>query len=269
MTYPAKELSVDEGSPIELYDFAIGADTYRLTTDQLARTFGGNSYTPVEVSHSEIRTGPEDRAEVVTVNLPARHALVQRYINGVPGQKATLTLRRIQRFDTDLESVQLYKGVVRSVAFSENGVMASVSVMPLTGSLARNIPRYTFAGQCPHVLYDNMCGAVQAAFTYAGTVSAESGDQITVPGLNTHPDGWANAGFVLDANGDYRMVISHVGNVVRILLPFFSPVLGTSVSVVAGCGHDRQTCHTKFNRGLAFGGYEFVPLRNPFQTGLD
>ena len=51
--------------------------------------------------------------------------------------------------------------------------------------------------------------------------------------------------------------------------------MGSTVVVLAGCDHSVTTCDTKFNTPedtqsnvINYGGFPFVPGKNPFETGL-
>ena len=45
--------------------------------------------------------------------------------------------------------------------------------------------------------------------------------------------------------------------------------VGTEVEVFAGCDHTIATCKTQFDIVVNYGGFAFVPTRNPFESGLD
>lgn len=272
MSFNAFEISAASGSPIELYDFAIASDTYYFTSSEESVTVGINEYLPIEVSRSDISIGPDERAQIINVTLPAFHPFVRKYIAMAPGSRSTMSLWKLHRYDTPTpERILMWKGVVRSVAFTEQGIKAVVGIMPLTGALGRAFPRFTYQGLCNHALYDTGCKVAEASFTYTANITAISGDQYTVPGLIVKGAGWAVAGFMTDqANIDYRMIIAQSSDVVRLLLPFDTDVVdvGTSVDVLAGCDHSLATCKTKFNNVINYGGFKFVPTKNPFATGL-
>ena len=39
---------------------------------------------------------------------------------------------------------------------------------------------------------------------------------------------------------------------------------GETVSLYPGCDHTLQTCHGRFNNAENFGGFPWIPRRNPF-----
>lgn len=272
MSYQTYEVSQASGSPIELYDIAIASETFHFTSGEDSWTFGITVYEPVEVSRSEISIGPDERTGIVNIMLPASHVFVRKYIQSAPGSKATMSIWRMHRTDTPtFERTLIWKGLVRSVAFTRQGEEASMGVMPITGALGRAFPRFTYQSLCNHTVYDTGCKVDSGVFTYSANVTAVVNDQITVPGLTAKGAGWAIAGYVTDQqNRDFRLVIAQSGDVLKLLLPFSAEIVtvGTSVDVVAGCDHTIATCKTKFNNVINYGGFQFVPTKNPFATGL-
>lgn len=273
MAFQTNEISLEGGSPIELYELNIDQETFYFTSSEEPFEFVNHVYDPVEVSRSTITVGTEERTQTISFNLPTAHPFVQKFVDVVPGKKATLTIFRFHRYDTaPQERVTMFKGLVQSVAFTKNAEVAKVAVMPLTGSLGRQIPRVTYQGVCNHVLFDARCKVDAGSFEYVGNASAINGDLITVDGLlGAKGAGWATGGFIQDdAGSDFRLILSQATNDVRVLIPFSNqtPIIGTDVSVFAGCAHTLAVCKTKFNNVINYGGFQFVPTKNPFATGL-
>lgn len=268
MSFNTQETSVEGSAPIELYEFRLGVLSYLFTSNPASVTYNSLTYDPLEVKRETLDFSPDNRAEIIKVTVPASHPLVRQYINSVPGQRATLVLRRVQRFDGSNELIQMLAGTVRSVGFALDGLSADIAVMPITGDLANTIPRFMFSGLCNNVLFDQGCTVASSLFRYTGLVSGVSNDTVTVNGLSAKGSGWAVGGFLALAAGDYRLIIAHTGDTIRLLLPFPSSPLGQTVDVFAGCDHTAATCQSKFGNGINHGGYPFVPLRNIFSSGI-
>lgn len=271
MTYDAQELSIEAGQPVELYEFSIGGEAFNLTSAEDDLTIASVDYTPVELARSSINLSPEQRAELLQISMPADHAFPRKFVNSAPGFKATLTIKRFHRTDGALQTIVLFKGVVRSVGFSLNGVRAEIAVLPLTAAMSRTVPRFLYSNLCNHILYDARCKVVENAFRFVGSVSVISGNDYTIPGVGASVAAPTAGGFIKAGGGiDYRLVLSQTGDVLTLLLPFDLPIVqvGTVVEVFAGCKHDIATCKTQFNNVVNYGGFAFVPIRNPFESGL-
>ena len=141
----------------------------------------------------------------------------------------------------------------------------------LEAAASRTVPRFTFMGLCNHILFDNFCKKDPALFSHVGEVTAVSGNVITVTGANGQPDGYWTGGWCKPtARSDFRLVLSHVGNTLTLLLPFAETVLDSDVQVFAGCNHVfTGDCSLKFDNAIEYGGFPFVPTKNIFATGLD
>ena len=49
---------------------------------------------------------------------------------------------------------------------------------------------------------------------------------------------------------------------------FAIPTLGQTVDVFAGCDHSLAICESKFANVINYGGFPFVPIKNPFNSSL-
>ena len=56
---------------------------------------------------------------------------------------------------------------------------------------------------------------------------------------------------------------SHAGSSLTLANPCALAV-SDAVTLYPGCARNRETCKNKFNNILNFGGWPWIPLRNPF-----
>lgn len=269
MAFATQETSVEAGQPIELFQFSLGTEAFYWTTNPVAVTYNTLVYQPLEISRQALSFSQDSRAEALNITVPASTPLVRRYINSVPGQRATLTILRVHRNDGADELIQFFKGVALTVAFTLNGLEAEIAVVPITADLANSIPRFVFSTICNHVLFDNACTVAASLFRHQDEVTGVSGDTINISGLAAKGNGWAAGGYIALPSGDFRQILAHTGDQIRVMLPFPSSPLGLTVEVFAGCDHSIQTCSSKFSNVPNFGGFAWVPLKNPFSTGLN
>lgn len=87
------------------------------------------------------------------------------------------------------------------------------------------------------------------------TLSFASDDETT--------DGYFRGG-ILNLSGEYGYITSDVGNVIT--LQYAVPGLSVSdvIQVAPGCDLNQNTCNSKFNNILNFGGYPYISPDNPF-----
>jgi len=273
-TYDIRESSVEDSRPVEVYEFSAGTQTWRYTSRASDVTLGSDTYTKESIKRSQIGEGADARSRNVTLTVPASNAFASRYILGAPGNRATCSVIRLQRdevpsFDTQ---ILIFKGFVQTVRFVNDGRVAEIILRSLASAQNQSVPRYTFMSQCNHFLYDERCKVDPTSFNIIGRCTAGGdGTVLTVTGADGEADGYWNAGFVQTTAGlvEPRGIIAHTGTSITINQPFSTDVTGTDVQVFAGCDHIISgDCATKFANTLNFGGFPFVPGRNPFESGL-
>lgn len=273
MTYQAQESSVEAGQPVEIYTFTVGTTPFRYTSAEDEQTFSGITWEPLPLKRGTLPRGPEERDLQLPITLPSSVPLPRLFALVIPGARVGVLIERFHRTDLSLERRKIFEGYVQSVAWTENGKLAVFSCRPSISVRSCIIPRYTYAAHCGNVLYDENCQVdiTHPAFRVsAASVSAIDGRTITVPGLSGFGDDWFTGGFVETIGvGDFRWITSHVGDDLELLLPFAEPP--TTVNVLAGCDytHDGPNgCGPKFDNGDHYGGFGFIPKRNPHESGL-
>jgi len=267
MSFDAQEKSVESASPVEFYTIAIGTELFRMHSSiEETITLGADVFykTPA-LKRGHIATGQE----YLTVELPGDHLFSKRFAMIAPGQAATLTIQSYHRGDTSDLRV-MYKGVVRSVAFIQQGALSALSVIPISEAFDKTIPDRTFQAPCNNILFDDDCKISPGLWSYEDEVTAVNANTISVHGLGASKgDGWANGGFVSYGVLDYRLVLTQTGDVLTLVLPFYEPILGNDVTVYAGCDHCLTgDCQNKFDNTVNFSGFPYVPTKNIFATGL-
>lgn len=279
MAFETYEEGTESGQPIELYEFHVGIDITRMTSSENDVTLPSTSivYTREAISRGNLREEINDpAANRLEVRMPADHEFVEQFRDLPPGQKATLTIYRMHRSDLGAgdDKKTIFKGTVRNISFTKDGRVAIIQTLPLTSSYSKTIPRRTFQVGCNHMLYDAQCGIDKdsSSFKYSGTVLSVSGDVITVSGAGSF-SGLADffvSGY-MEWESDYRTIVAQSGGALTLMVPFFNPPgVGDTVICRAGCkGRVTTDCLNKFSNTNNFGGFIYVPKKNPFRSGLD
>ena len=269
--FDALESSVESSSPIELYTITVGPLTYRYTSGSVDITISGITWTAEPIARTKIAKSPT-RQEILTIKFTATNTFARSFMGIVPGSRGYVTIIRLQRDESPTFATQvlLYKGQIAGGKYAAGGNMIDLQARSVEAATTRTVPRFTFMGMCNHILFDSGCKKSTAGFFITGTVSSISDVTYTITGANAQPDGYWTGGWMTPVGtNDYRMVLSHVGNVVTLLLPFADNLAGLDVEVYAGCDHTLGgACANKFDNVLEYGGFAFVPNKNPFSTGL-
>ena len=271
-TYLELERSTEQSRPIELYEVTLGTTVHRWTSAEDSFTVGSDTFEPEPgLRRGRILQGVGGRARGVEFSLPATNAFASRYSRLPPSEKATFRLFRAQRDETPTPTVVLIgTGTVFTVRWEDDGRVAKVAVRSAEEQLEQMLPRFTFMAQCNHYVYDGFCGADPAMHNHVGTVTAQDGTALTVSGVGASPHKFPN-GFIRPLSGlDFRQVVAEAGDVLTLDVPFPSSLIGLQVQAFAGC--DRLIdgdCALVFDRVKEFGGFPWVPKKNPYRSGVN
>tara|TARA_R110000851_G_scaffold268071_2_gene420700 strand:+ start:31076 stop:31912 length:837 start_codon:yes stop_codon:yes gene_type:complete len=274
--YDAEEVSVEDGQPVELYEFTLGAQTFRYTSSEDTILLGATTYTPKPIRRGKIEDGPQKRNVDFQAILPTSDPLAQEFLGVLPGVRVPLTVSRYHRGDTGgggPEVVTIFTGFVLSANFAKKGKECRLTARHALANLGRIIPSRSFASACGHILYNPAtCKADDtspANRISVDPVVSQVGNLMTVTSIVSggFADGQFNSGFVEAAgSADFRLILAQTGNVLTLLQPFTTAP--ATVNIFRGCGHTIEACKNDHDNVLNYGGFAFVPSRNPYSSGV-
>jgi uncharacterized phage protein (TIGR02218 family) len=267
MSYDSQETSVYGGSPVELYEFnRDSAEFWRYASSDEDETYSGSIYSAVAISRNKIELSQNVQTASLVITIPIDTTFIQEYMAGTPTDPISVVLRRFHEGDGEVASIWI--GRVVNVEFKE--LKAEVLCETTYTSLKRPTLRRLYQYSCPHVLYsigDGLCNVVKATYKVTATLSAVSGLTLTSSTFGLQADGYFAGGFVELSTGgviNRRFIMEHTGNNITLNQQLFGAASGMSVDVFPGCSHDMDTCRTKFNNLLNYGGFPWIPRKNPF-----
>lgn len=275
MTYAAFEGSVEAGRPVEIFEITAGAQTFFYTSAEDDQLVAAQTYTAIEgIRRTATADGPRKREDDFDITLPTTNAVAQLFVGVMPGFRVRLQVRRFHRDDTPTpEVIKIFDGFIQSAAFNKQGKEAVLTAKTEIAAIGRQIPRRMYQAACNHVLYEpNTCKVddTDPAFRAAALdVASLVGNVLTVTSgiAGIYADAFMNGGYVESIGlADFRLINSHTGNVLTLISAFSA--VPTSVNVFAGCAHVISVCGSKFNNVIEYGGYPYVPTKNPFATGI-
>lgn len=288
-TFDEDEGSREQSEPREFFDISInGTVTYRHTSGIRDMFVAPYAYTAIPIERSSLTVVGAGKQGELEITLPLDHALCHRYTEqGVPPKRITVTLWRKQMVSGLIE--RLWVGDITSMACEGDGV-AKFRVPARAGeALLRVIPNVTASRKCPHILYDAMCRVDRAGsdpdavpYKLTTTVISVSGrdvriDLSNVPADSARREQWAINGEIVHAiTGDSTSIRAQTDlspgfstvTLLSLALPIVGMKIGDSVDVYAGCAWDEITCDEKFDNLSRYGGYPYMPFKNPFTPGF-
>lgn len=270
MTYGAFESSPDSGSPVELYVFRVGLQTFYYTSANIDLTIPPDTYISEPIKRSRIDLTAELNKQNINVEVVRSNVIAEFFRFAPPDAVVSLTLLRMHEQDPDQETVVAWMGRVLSVRWKN--LIAELYCEPVSTSLRRSGLRRRYQRNCPHQLYEAAsCGVNRTDFRFQGQVSSVIGLDVMVPGAGGQPDGYYSGGYVewIDESGlvNTRTIESQVGDTLTILISSFGLSTGTEVGVYAGCAHTIDVCDSDFNNSGNYGGTTlYQPPNNPFDS---
>jgi uncharacterized phage protein (TIGR02218 family) len=266
MSYLVRDQSEYSGEPIELYEFTSGETIYRYTNGDEDIVYNTYTYSAIPIERSAPVQSKESAQSKIRINMPRDSSVPQIFVNISPSNTVWVTILRYHRNDSEV--ITYWQGRVRGVVWTLS--KCELECEPQDAMLKRMALWRTYQNVCNHALYSAQCGVQANANKFPVVIGTVSDTTITSSDLSAITSGWLTAGFIKRRTPDaqQRFISSHSGNTITILQAFDGLQVGETVDVFAGCLRDYGTCRTKFNNGDNYGGFPYVPTRNPFTNEL-
>ena len=248
----------------ELYLFMQGANVYAYTSADRNFTHNGREYLAVPIGRGEVEVGDEVNRADLSVRIARDNPLAVQYFLQVSEYVTALTVFKVESDET---VNSFWKGRVTS--YKPNGDEVELLCESVFTSLRRPGLRAKYQKGCRHTVYSNACGANKDNFATAGSVSGVSGVTVQGAAAGSKPDGYFSGGMIKLPDGSYRYLLQHTGG--QVILQRAAPSLAasiaagqTAVTLYPGCDRARQTCIDKFANWPNYGGFPWIPERNPY-----
>ena len=246
---------------VELYRFVEslgGTDTVTLWASSDAPVvYGGETYAPAAISRGDPESSNELSKADLTVTVSIDNTIARGWMQSSLDSLITLTV--LTKEDDDVTVV--WKGRLASIKPADATI--ELLLESVFTSLRRPGLRQKYQRVCPHVLYGKGCNLNKAGFAVAGTATAISGASMTISAAASYPVGYFTYGMLETAAGVYRMITNHSGSSITLVRPVdFDGDF--NVIIYPGCDRTVTTCNDKFGNRDNFGGFPYIPLKNPF-----
>ncbi|QJD54518.1 putative structural protein [Sphingomonas phage Kharn] len=250
----------------ELYRFSeqASATIWAFTDGNEEVTYNGDTYVPASISRSEAEVKNEISKANINVQMSLNNEAGLRWLADNGEKIVTLTI-----FERDKGGVfnVVWKGRLASIAPGITDI--TLKMESIFTSLRRPGLRARYQRSCRHPLYGVKCGVDPEAYDVAGSVTAVNGKTLTIAAAATFADGYFLGGMLRAPDGTLSYIINHVGSSIVLQRLSYSLVenIGEGfpfdVIIYPGCPHTRQACNSKFNNLLNYGGFDFIPTKNP------
>lgn len=271
VTYDDDEASVEDGSARELYTITQSLNVvYHQCSGEQDIDFGGQTYTAVPMSRSEIGAPTLTGETSLTLTLPLNHPLVLRWmLLGIPPMRTSINVLRLQLRSG--EARQIWDG--EAVTMSIEGLTAKFAVPSrFQRTTQRRLPLFSIDRNCQHILYDSNCKVGRGAFMVTTNVVSMNGRDLTLRTVDAFGDAdFALGGELIHVATGERQTILFEGAIAfdgttafTIQLGIPDMQVGDFVQVYAGCIKTPSVCTAKYANMVNFGGFPDLPTANPF-----
>lgn len=225
---------------------------------------GDEDYEPVAIGRNEIESRNELSRANLEITVPLTNPAAQRWLADNGENIVSLTI-----FERDRDGAYsvIWKG--RLVAVIPGMTAHALKFESIFTSLRRPGLRARYQRSCRHALYGRGCKLNAEDFADAGQCTALEGTVVTVTEAAARPDGYYVGGMLRSPDGVLSYIISHTGSILGLQRSSYSLVTAADagfpfgVFLYPGCDHSRATCNSKFNNLPRYGGFDFIPQKNP------
>jgi len=252
---------------------------WNYTNAPYAVEYGGETYIPGAVSHSEVEAKQDIARANLDVTFDIDNPAARRWMKDSVEALVGLTVWELDEDDPEgLDASVIWKGRLSGVR--PGGVSIKLAFDSVFTSLQRSGLAARYQRMCRHALYGRGCKVSKAAYTVVGIPSAVVGQLVTIPEAAGYPDGYFATGMIETPDGTLRFITSHVGSQITLMRPMeslgrlfaeqgyglrYGEVYGgLSVKLYPGCDRSRGVCNGRFNNLENYGGFDWIPTRNPF-----
>jgi uncharacterized phage protein (TIGR02218 family) len=247
--------------PVELYKFTQGGDTYTYTSADRDITYLAEDYIATAIGRNGIELKSDVSKANIEVYLPLGHTQAAIWMTAQSELSVGLTIFQ----QNDLGTNVIWKG--RMAGMKPRKADIAFGFESLFTSLRRPGLRARFQRTCRHPLYQGKCKLDKADFAEieSATAISANGLVVTIPAVAALPGEYFTG--MLEYNGVLRWITLQSGSTVtlnRAIPELTIASFPEDVTLYPGCDRSRERCHTRFANRDNYGGFNWIPINNPF-----
>lgn len=246
---------------MELYQIIMDNDTFYYTSGESDLTLANQTYKAVSIYRQELsKDSLSDDAKIVC-NFDLEPINLYKEFN----PSVSVFVRILNQ-----NGNQLFLGRISNVDFDLTKGTATVKLTAVGGLMKAKIPVRSYSKECGFELFGKGCGLNKADFSVILSNNfsvSEDKLKITSEALGAKPNGFFSGGYVKFLN-QHSYITSHTGNEINLMFPLKNLSESELIYVFAGCDKLISTCKDKFNNSINYGGFPFIPSKNPVTQGF-
>jgi uncharacterized phage protein (TIGR02218 family) len=251
---------------VELYRFTEqdSSEVWTYTSADVLITYNSEEYEPISISRSGTEIKNDLAKADLTITLPLDNEMGLRWMkdNG----ELLVGMVIFTRNKAGVINVT-WKGRLASTIPGMDSIQLKFE--SIFTSMRRPGLRARYQKSCRYALYGRGCGLNPDSFDSTSSVTGVIGRTLTCEEALLQPNGYFTGGMLRSPEGVLSYIVDHVGKNITVqrlsnsLQNAITAGLPFSVTLYPGCDHSRDTCWDKFSNGLNYGGFDFIPSKNP------
>ena len=259
---------------IELFRIVSGSTVWNLTGSDINQIYDSGDGEELYLSTAMSRTEVEQKREItkasVTINIPIDHPLSTFVLTSYLEQLVTMTIFKREGLSTSV----FWKGRLLNIQPSNANI--SLIFESIFTSLRRPGLRATFQRNCRFALYGKGCNLDPESFAIPATLSNIISGVLTVSEAALQEDRFFDGGMVKASDGSLSFITKHIGNQITVqrlsrslVREFQNTGPATPITIYPGCNHTRLVCDSKFDNVINYGGFDWIPTKNPMSGSIE
>jgi uncharacterized phage protein (TIGR02218 family) len=244
---------------IDLFRFDEEGTLYTVTSGTKPITYNSEVYVPVAVGRTDIIATQQLSKADIDVSFSLNNITAKRWMTTIIDKSINLI---IYTQTDDAGTITSWQGRMSSA--TTDGKSAVFSFEPIFTALRIPGLRKRYQRTCAYSLYGRGCNVLATSFETNGTVATLNGTTVEVAAAAGQASGYYAGGYIQDATGAKRYITNHSGAFLTLSRELFGLAVGGPVKIYAGCDRSTDVCQARFNNIANFGGFPFIPLKNPF-----
>jgi len=266
-----QETAKDTGKPFELYEFTYGNTVYRYNTTASEIEAEGKWYSPAPISREAFSLTGDARRSQLVINVSSNFKIAQFLKAGTPASPILVTIKKkhIRSSVADSDIITEWIGRIIFAEWLHSGVKLYCESYYTSIQGNANTRYYNYL--CTHTLFGESCKVNRESYKITALVDTVNGTNIVSSAFASKPDKYFTGGYLLfdeTSTGlqHTRYISAHTGDTITLTNQIPELAAGMYVTAYPGCDHTHATCKNKFNNVLNFGGFPWIPTRNPFTS---
>ncbi|QQK88546.1 hypothetical protein [Vibrio phage PH669] len=258
-----QDTSYSAGRPVELYTLEQGTSSRHYTSHAKPVSRSNIIHNPINIQRDDVEISDDSFKGTLTLTLPRTEPLAVELIGASLEIPMIVTLFRGHLEGNSAEHVAVYwKGRIVTTKAQDNVV--KVDCESVFTALKRAGLRARYEKICRHEVFDRGCKLNEANYRKVATIGLIDVMNISLTG-EAATVGYYTAGMIIFPDGSTRLITKHEeAGKITISRPHPGAQAGQRVTLLPGCDHSQATCKTKFNNFINYGGWPYIPIKNPF-----